>query len=213
MGQTLKNLCEKESDIIVQDFKAKGINLRDVSVVIDFSSPEGFIFSLKLCIDHKLPFISGTTGLNDEHLSLVDTAKKSIPIIVDSNMSLGIVNLKNSIEYYLSSISTILKCKIVEIHHANKKDSPSGTTLEILKFLENLTKSKIESPIEVQSCRIGNNFGIHRVEFKNKEGITSFQHIANSRDIFAIEALNAARWIASKEVGKYIFADFLNKKL
>ena len=106
-----------------------------------------------------------------------------------------------------------MKCKIVEIHHANKKDFPSGTTLEILRFLENFTKSKIESSIEVQSCRIGNNCGIHRVEFQNKEGITSFQHIANSRDIFAIEALNAARWIASKEVGKYMFADFLNKKL
>tara|TARA_B100000287_G_scaffold398008_2_gene415054 strand:- start:1021 stop:1662 length:642 start_codon:yes stop_codon:yes gene_type:complete len=213
MGQTLKNLCENKSDVIVEDFKAEGINLRDASAVIDFSSPEGFIFLLELCVDHNLPLISGTTGLTKEHLKLIDGAKKSIPILVAPNMSLGIANLKNSIEQYLLSNRTSLKCKIVEIHHANKKDSPSGTALEILRLLENFNNSGIESPIDIQSYRIGNNFGIHRVEFKNKDGITSFQHIANSKDIFAIVALDAARWLSSKKAGKYRFTDFLNKKL
>ena len=213
MGQALKNLCKKDSEIIAQDFKEEGTNLSEASVMIDFSSPEGFISALKFCIDHKLPLISGTTGLTDEHLNLIDAAKNTIPILNASNMSLGIANLKNSIEYYLSSASLISRCKIVEIHHANKKDSPSGTALEILRFLEHLPNNKIEIPIEVQSYRIGNSFGIHRVEFQNNEGIISFQHIANSRDIFAIGALEAARWITSKEVGKYMFTDFLNKKL
>ena len=49
--------------------------------------------------------------------------------------------------------------------------------------------------------------------FENTEGITTFQHIANSRNVFAIGALQAARWIHSKEIGEYSFADFLNKKL
>jgi len=213
MGQTLKNLCEKESDIIVQDLKAEGINLRDASVVIDFSSPEGFMFSLKFCIDHKLPLISGTTGLTDEHLNLADIAKKTIPILIASNMSLGITNLMNSIKNYLLSINTNSQCKIIEIHHSTKKDSPSGTALEILRFLEHMAKSKTDKPIEIQSYRIGNNFGIHRVEFKDKDGITSFQHIANSREIFATGALKAAKWIVSKEAGKYMLTDFLNKKL
>ena len=56
-------------------------------------------------------------------------------------------------------------------------------------------------------------YGIHRIEFENAEGKTTFQHIANSRNIFAIGALQAARWIKSKEIGEYSFADFLNKKL
>ena len=213
MGQTLKNLCEKESDIVVQDLKAEGANLREASVVIDFSSPEGFQFSLMSCIDNKLPLISGTTGLTNEHLNLVDTAKKSIPILIASNMSLGITNLMDSIERYLLSINTNSKCKIVEIHHNSKIDSPSGTAIEILRLLEHGTQSKIERPIEIQSYRIGNNFGIHKVIFENKDGITSFQHIANSKDIFAIGALQAAKWIVSKEAGKYMFTDFLNKKL
>ena len=53
----------------------------------------------------------------------------------------------------------------------------------------------------------------HRVEFKNEDGVITFQHIANSRDVFAIGALQAARWVNFKESGEYSFADFLSKKL
>jgi 4-hydroxy-tetrahydrodipicolinate reductase len=128
-------------------------------------------------------------------------------------MSLGISNLKSSIEQYLLSINSPAKCKIIEIHHKNKKDSPSGTAIEIQSFLENLPESKIDSHIDVESYRIGNIFGIHRIVFENAEGITTFQHIANSRNVFARGALQAAKWIHSKEAGEYTFADFLNKKL
>ena len=128
-------------------------------------------------------------------------------------MSLGIANLKSSIEQYLLSISAPSKCQIIEIHHTNKKDSPSGTAIEIQSFIENLPGSKIDSPIEVQSQRIGDMFGIHRIIFKNADGVTTFQHIANSRNVFARGALQAAKWIHSQEIGEYSFADFLNKKL
>ena len=98
-------------------------------------------------------------------------------------------------------------------HHTNKKDSPSGTALEIVRFLENYHADKIDGLIDVKSYRIGNIFGIHRIEFKSEEGITNFQHIASSRDIFAIGALEAARSINSMEIGEYSFTDFLSKKL
>ena len=212
MGQAIQAECRKSS-IKVLDFQAKIIDLNDVSAVIDFSSPEGFIGCVNFCIENKLPLISGTTGLAEEHLDLVRTAKKCIPILIASNMSLGITNLKILIEEYLISISVPSKCKIIEIHHTNKKDSPSGTAIEILRFLENLPKSKIDGSIDIQSHRIGNIFGIHRIMFENTEGITTFQHIANSRNVFAIGALQAARWIHFKEIGEYSFADFLNKKL
>ena len=85
--------------------------------------------------------------------------------------------------------------------------------MEICRFLEGLSGSKIDGPIEMQSHRIGNVFGMHRIDFENAEGTTTFQHIANSRKIFAKGALHAARWINSREAGEYSFADFLNKKL
>ena len=212
MGQAIQAQC-KLSDIKASDFQTDAIALSGISAVIDFSSPKGFIDSVNFCIENELPLVSGTTGLLEEQLELINTAKKSIPILIASNMSLGIANLKSSIETYLLSRKVTSKCKILEIHHTNKKDSPSGTALEILNFLENLPESKIDGPINVQSLRVGNVFGMHRVEFKNEDGVTTFQHIANSRDVFAIGALQAARWINLKKNGQYSFADFLNKKL
>lgn len=212
MGQAIQAQC-KQLDVKVSDFKSKAIDLNNISAVIDFSSPGGLKACISSCIENKLPLISGTTGLTDEHFKLVSSAKKSIPILLASNMSIGIANLKSSIEKYLSSISIPSKCKIIEIHHTKKKDSPSGTAIEIQSFLENLPGSKIDSPIDVQSLRIGNIFGIHRIIFENAEGVTTFQHIANSRDVFARGAVQAVKWIHSQEIGEYSFTDFLNKKL
>ena len=212
MGQAIQAQC-KQSDLQAMDFNSLEKDLNNISAVIDFSSPDGFIACIKYCIEHKIPLISGTTGLLDEHLEIVRTAKKFIPILLASNMSLGIANLKSSIEQYLLSVSTHSRCKIIEIHHTNKKDSPSGTAIEIQSFLENLPGSKIDSPIDVQSLRVGNIFGIHRIIFENAEGVTTFQHIANSRDVFARGAVQAVKWIHSQEIGEYSFTDFLNKKL
>ena len=212
MGQAIQAQC-KQLDVKVSDFQSKAIDLNNISAVIDFSSPGGFKACISSCIENKLPLISGTTGLTDEHFKLVSSAKKSIPILLASNMSIGIANLKSSIEEYLSSICIPSKCKIIEIHHNKKKDAPSGTAIEIQKFIENLHESKVVSSINIESLRIGNIYGIHRIAFENAEGKTTFQHVANSRNIFAIGALQAARWIKSKEVGEYSFADFLNKKL
>ena len=213
MGQAIQAQCKKLSDIEVADFQAKKFDSNSISALIDFSSPDGFTEALKFCKDNKIPFISGTTGLSPKHLEGVVAAKKIIPILIASNMSLGFANLKSSLEKYLISINKTVKCKIVEIHHAKKKDSPSGTALEIVKFLENYHAKKIDGLIDVKSYRIGNIFGIHRIEFKSEEGIINFQHIASSRDVFAQGALQAAISINSMEIGEYSFADFLDKKL
>ena len=213
MGRAIQAQCKKLSDIHISDFHAKDFDSNDVSALIDFSAPDGFTEALKFCEKNKIPFISGTTGLSAKHLEGVTAAKKVIPILIASNMSLGIANLKTSIENYLISINTSVKCKIVEIHHTNKKDAPSGTALEILRFLEKYYGSKIDGQIDVKSYRIGNIFGIHRIEFKSEAGIINFQHIAGSRKVFATGALNAAKSINSMKIGEYSFTDFLNKKL
>ena len=213
MGQAIQAQCKKSTDIQVSDFQAKEFDANSVSALIDFSSPDGFNIALEFCIKNKVPLISGTTGLSDKHLEGLSVAKKVIPILIASNMSIGITNLKSSIEKYLVTINTSVKCKIVEIHHTKKKDAPSGTTLEIVKFLEINHSNKIDGSIDVKSYRIGNIFGIHRIEFKSEEGTTNFQHIASSRDVFAKGALQAARSINSMEIGEYSFADFLDKKL
>ena len=212
MGQAIQAQCEKLTDIQVSDFQAKEFDSNGISALIDFSSPDGFNIALKFCKENKIPFISGTTGLSDKNLKGLSAAKKIIPILIASNMSIGIANLKSSIDKYLVKINTSVKCKIVEIH-PKEKDSPSGTALEIVNFLENYHSNKIDGSIGVKSYRIGNIFGIHRIEFKSEEGIINFQHIASSRDVFAKGALQVARSINSMEIGEYSFDDFLDKKL
>ena len=110
MGQAIQAQCKTLSDIQVNDFLAKEKKPNNVSAVIDFSSPEGFVNALRFCVKNKIPFISGTTGLSTKHLEDVIAAKKIIPILIASNMSLGIANLKTSIENYLISINTSVKC-------------------------------------------------------------------------------------------------------
>ena len=74
-----------------------------------------------------------------------------------------------------------------------------------------MPKAKIDHPIDIEFIESVMSYGVHRIVFENLDGTTTFQHIANSRAVFAIGALQAARWIYSKEIGEYSFADFLKK--
>ena len=76
MGQAIQAQC-KQSDLKAMDFHSQEKDLNNISAVVDFSSPDGFITCANYCIENKIPLISGTTGLSDEHLEIVSTAKKS----------------------------------------------------------------------------------------------------------------------------------------
>ena len=213
MGQSIRNLLDAFPDITVQDFKLAKKDIATQSLVIDFSSPDCLSEILKTCVDQELPLVIGTTGLNTNHHELINQAKQTIPILMASNMSIGIANLKQAIKNFLMSTQELFECNLVEIHHTKKADAPSGTALEIIRFLEELPDNKIKTPVTVNSHRIDKVFGTHRVEFHNSKETISFQHIAHSRDIFASGAIDGARWIASNSPGLYSFDDYLIKKL
>ena len=213
MGQSIRNLLDAFPDITVQDFKLAKKDIATQSLVIDFSSPDCLSEILKTCVDQELPLVIGTTGLNTNHNELINQAKQTIPILMASNMSIGIANLKQAIKNFLMSTQELFECNLVEIHHTQKADAPSGTALEIIRFLEELPDNKIKTPVTVNSHRIGKVFGTHRVEFHNSKETISFQHIAHSRDIFASGAIDGAVWIVSNSPGLYSFDDYLIKKL
>ena len=213
MGQSIRNLLDTFPEITVQDFKEEKKNIVTQSLVIDFSSPNCLSGVLKICVDQKLPLVIGTTGLNLNHHKLINTAQQTIPILMASNMSIGITSLKQTIKNFLLSSQDSFSCNVTEIHHTEKVDAPSGTAIEIIKFLKEFPETKITTPVSVNSYRIGSAFGTHRVEFHNPKETISFQHIAHSRDIFASGAIAAAQWIVSNPPGLYSFDDYLNKKL
>jgi len=213
MGKAIRELPKSNPSITFQDFKLNKVHSLKPSLAMDFSSPECLSGILEVCIAQKLPLLTGTTGFVAEHHKLLDKAKDIIPILVASNMSFGIASLKKSIEKFLRTSQEPLKCNLLEIHHTQKVDAPSGTALEILKFLEEFPKNKIAVPIIINSHRCGSVFGIHRVEFQSSKETIFFQHLANLRDIFATGAIAAAKWVASNQPGLFGFDDFLSKKL
>ena len=205
MGLSLINLINqnKKFDLITED-----ISLSDV--VIDFSYPSSTLKIVKECSVIKIPLIIGTTGLNKEILNEINNASKDIPILLASNMSIGILQLKKSIHNFLKYNENKIDCLIEEIHHSEKIDSPSGTAIEINDFIDLIDDKKNVTSIKINSKRVDDIFGVHKITFSNKEKSIYFKHEALSRDIFGTGALECAVNIQKLEPNVYKFEDIIN---
>jgi 4-hydroxy-tetrahydrodipicolinate reductase len=192
-----------------------------VDVIIDFSTPDNALISADWCVSHGKPIIIGTTGLDESHINSLKNYSGVIPILVSSNMSLGV----NLIDALLPQIATILQgfaVEIQEIHHDQKKDSPSGTAL---RFAETLVKAKGGeivygrvkgksdnrpiSDVVVHSLRGGTVPGEHTIYFLGTDEVIKITHSALSRKIFAMGAIRAAKWIVDQPPGFYSMNDVL----
>ena len=205
MGLSLINLINqnKKFNLISED-----ISLSDV--VIDFSHPTSTFKIVQECSVKQIPLIIGTTGLNKEILNEITNASKNIPIVLASNMSIGILQLKKSIHNFLKYNQNKIDCLIEEIHHSKKVDSPSGTAIEINDFIDLIDDKKNVSAIKINSKRVDDVFGIHKITFINEETSIYFKHEALSRDIFATGALECADNIHKLEPSLYKFEDIIN---
>ena len=177
-------------------------------VVIDFSHPDSANKIIDKCVQNDKPLIIGTTGLSDEDFKVINKACVSIPIVYASNFSNGILNLKKSISDFLINSNEEYHCEIEEIHHNQKKDFPSGTAVDIRKFVNQNDKKKLVRSLKTISLREGDIFGIHKVIFKNDNKYLEFQHEALSREVFATGALSAARKVIELSPNLYSIDEF-----
>jgi len=177
-------------------------------VVIDFSHPNSVNEITDKCVLNHKPLIIGTTGLSDEDFKVINKACVSIPIVYASNFSNGILNLKKSISDFLINSNEEYHCEIEEIHHIQKKDFPSGTAVDIRKFINQNDKKKLVKSLKTISLREGDIFGIHRVIFKNDNKYLEFEHEALSREVFATGALSAARKVIELLPNLYSIDEF-----
>ena len=205
MGQSLTNLINQSQEL---NLAAKDISLSDV--VIDFSHPDSTIEIIKDCSRNKIPLIVGTTNLNEETLIEIKMASKYIPILLAANMSIGILQLKESLVAFIKSNKQKIECSIEEIHHSNKLDAPSGTAIEIKDLIKNTDSKSNINQIKINSKRIDNVFGIHKITFINEESSIDFKHEALSRDIYANGAIKCAMKIHNLEPNIYKFEDIIN---
>lgn len=207
MGRTVRRLAT-DFDVRVLIEEAAGDGVVDrlterVDVLIDFSTPEATLQRVADCVRLGTGMVVGTTGLRKEHHDALGEASKKIPVLVASNMSVGV----NAVLALLPALKERLEgfdIDIVETHHAAKKDAPSGTA----KTMNDVLGGKART----HSIRAGSEPGEHRVTFSGTGESITLVHRAQNRDIFALGALTAARFIASAPAGLYSMADVLNRR-
>ena len=203
MGSSIIKLINNDDSFT----KVEKEDFKTTDVVIDFSHPDSTLRILQDCIEYKKPLVIGTTGLNDTYIQELERASKAIPILIASNMSKGIINLKESLKNYISNNSEPMNCMIEEVHHTEKIDTPSGTAIELKDHILSIDNNKNIRSIDITSKRIKNVFGVHKISFINKNGVKEFKHEALSRDVFSNGALYAAKQICDLNPCVYRFQD------
>jgi 4-hydroxy-tetrahydrodipicolinate reductase len=194
-----------------------------LDVVIDFSMPDGTMAILPICIERKIPLVVATTGHSAAQKRDIEAAAQQIPLLMAPNMSLAV----NVLMYLCKQTGTLLKghnfdVEILERHHRFKKDSPSGTALHIAGILqdvmgqtelrhgrEGLVGERPPDEIGVHAIRVGDNVGEHTIIFSTLGETLEITHRAHARDCYVRGALQAAKYLAGKQAGRYTMNDVL----
>lgn len=189
MGSLITKELQKDFDLVKIGRENSLSEVKDVSLVIDFASHESSVVSAEFCLKNNIPLIIGSTGQTKEENKRIEEISKKVKIIRKANFSKGIDVLKQFIE-------TVLKLKperfeIIEKHHKNKKDAPSGTALE----LEKTIRQNFDGDIKIKSIREGEEMGEHEIVAFFGDEKLSFKHNVYSRNAFIVGVVEDVRKI------------------
>ena len=193
--------------------------------VIDFTFHEAVPANIAKAAEEGIVYVLGTTGLTDEEQKAVDEAAKKIPVVQSGNYSLGVNLLLGLVAKAAEVLGPGYDCEVVEMHHRNKKDSPSGTALMLAKAAasgrgqnfedvavfgrEGMVGERPQGEIAVHAVRGGSVIGDHTVMFAGEVERVEITHKAQTREAFAAGALRAALWAAGRKPGIYTMRDVL----
>ncbi len=239
MGTVITDLASEMDDVTI----AAGIDISDSSlreypvftdlykcdipadVVVDFSSAKATDALLDACVDKSLPLVLCTTGLSEDQLKKAAEDSEKIPLLRSANMSLGI----NLLLKLLREAAAVLAdagfdMEIIEMHHNQKVDAPSGTAIALADAMmdgaggdhhiitERASRREKRDPKEIgiSSVRGGTIVGEHDAIFAGPDEVISFNHTAYSKAVFAKGALEAAKFLAKKGPGLYDMSDVIS---
>ena len=196
----------------------------DVDVVIDFSNAGAVDELLDYCVKKSLPVVLCTTGLSDEQLKKVDECSEKIAVLKSANMSMGI----NLLLKLLKDAAKVLApagydIELVEKHHNQKLDAPSGTALALADSINDamgneyeyvydrsqVRKKRDAKEIGISAVRAGTIVGEHEVIFAGTDEVIEFKHTAYSRSVFAKGAVEAGKFLAGQPAGMYDMGDVI----
>lgn len=199
-------------------------------VLIDFSSRDGLAERLGFAKTYNLPLVLATTGFSASDQTRIDETAKTIPIFQAANLSLGANLLKTLCVFAQRALGQNFDTEIAEYHHREKKDAPSGTAMMIAEALRKAKEtqcgtkirfsygrngtnsSRNKNEIGIHSVRGGTIAGTHEAIFAGDDETIVIRHEAQSRKIFALGAIEAARFLIGKAAGKYGMEDLLHEK-
>ncbi|NML71530.1 4-hydroxy-tetrahydrodipicolinate reductase [Chryseobacterium sp. RP-3-3] len=221
MGKIIDEIAQKRGHEIVARLKETPTaeNLNNPDVAIEFSLPEVAFDNIKVCLEHKIPVICGTTGWLEKKKEVENiAADNDSAFLYGSNFSLG-VNLFFALNEKVADIMKNVdeySCQLEEIHHVHKKDAPSGTAISIAEgIIKNNPKFNAWKLEETQGQELGifairedEVPGTHSVYYKSEVDEIEIKHTAFNRDGFALGAIVAAEWIKDKK-GNFTMKDVL----
>ena len=199
--------------------------LSQADVIVDFSRPEATVVMAQAAAKNKVAHIIGTTGLTEQDLEKIALAAKDTVIVRSGNMSLGVNLLAILVERAAKALGPAWDAEIIEMHHRQKVDAPSGTALLLgeavargrnidltahsVRARDGITGPRTPGEIGFASLRGGTVIGDHSVILAGAGERLVLSHHAEDRGIFARGALAAALWTRGKSPGLYSMADVL----
>ncbi len=241
MGQVVTALCREDAEVQV----VAGIDISDhirneypvfqqiedcdveADVIIDFASAAAVDALLSYSVGHQIPVVLCTTGLSEAQSEAVRETSGKVAVLKSANMSLGINMLMDLLKKAAKVLAPAgFDMEIVEKHHNQKLDAPSGTALALAdsmnEALDNAyvyqydrtkeRKKRDKQEIGIQSVRGGSIVGEHEVIFAGTDEVITFTHTAYSRSIFAKGAIEAAKFLSGKPAGYYDMQDVIAAK-
>lgn len=238
MGKNVIDLVksdEKNFNIVYGVDKNKKENIYNIEIlknfkddvkadaIVDFSHPDSLEELLNFSKKTKTPVVIATTGYSDEQIEKIKLASKDVAIFFTFNMSLGINLLLSLVKKSYQILQDNFDVEIVEKHHNQKIDAPSGTAIMIAQAIneeangkfkyiynrQNIRKKREKNEIGIHSIRAGTIVGEHEVIFSGEDETISISHIATSKKIFAMGALKAAEFIKTKKIGLFNMKDLI----
>lgn len=193
-------------------------------VIIDFSNPALLDSMLAFSEDKKIPVVIATTGYDDKQKKQIEKASEKCAVFFTYNMSMGINLLANLAKKATEVLGSDFDIEIVEKHHNQKIDAPSGTALMLADAIceeidepvkyeydrHSRREKRTKNEIGIHSVRGGTIVGEHEIIFAGRDEIITLSHSARSKEIFAVGAVNAAVFMSGKDSGMYSMKDLID---
>jgi len=227
MGKSINDLSKNYktiSSVLIYSKENQEEFIDSSDVIIDFSNADATNQLLKTLLKKPKPVLIGTTSLSEESIARAEKLSKYVPVIISANVSIG-ANLIAEISSKIASILKDYDIDIIEKHHKQKIDSPSGTALMIANKIRerdlnknyNILNSRNDNPlrkdneIAISAIRAGNITGEHTAIFTGPQDSIEITHTLHDRSILADSAIKIAIWLQIQKPNLYEMEDFLGK--